>query len=283
MKQMKPKGPLRTASRPSRILEKIRDSLRFCCRKCTRNCVASTLERVGAVTLAPESHKKAHRTPHAKAHNSKKQQTNSRRAATMTDQSTTTLPSSTLSSSPSQKDGEISRSPTVYKPMDRYSRLYSSPNKQSFMGSPPNSLNRLMANRGSVRSMHSSFARTMESNLRKKKAVNFKAAASADEKTDEVDYGYGEDYGYGDAEPDSSSSAPSKPEAEQPRATEEPAMKRRRYQRRNSKTPAMLMANWDGGLEIAEELVKSLQKRRSVRTTSSTRPSSSNRPSHQHS
>jgi len=90
-----------------------------------------------------------------------------------------------------------------------------------------------------------------------------------------------EDYGYGDAAP-------------------EPSLKRRRFERRNSKTPAMLMKEidktlksfdftsltqndddknngdtrdktspsdpeWDGGLEIAEELVKQLQSRRQRR------------------
>ena len=74
---------------------------------------------------------------------------------------------------------------------------------------------------------------------------------------------------------------------EPPACTEEPAPKRRRFQRRNSKTPAMLMSSLqrasdvvvagdddgdkpattttsslDGGLEIAQELVRQLQLRR---------------------
>ena len=103
-----------------------------------------------------------------------------------------------------------------------------------------------------------------------------------------------EDYGYGFAEPSASTSTS---EAEQgPHDADRPA-KRRKFERRNSKTPAMLMAamqaaleldfidtsdeekdgatnneedddeddNWDGGLEIAQELVKQLQQRRRSR------------------
>jgi hypothetical protein len=76
------------------------------------------------------------------------------------------------------------------------------------------------------------------------------------------------DYGYGGSQ--------QQPDGERPN-------KRRRFERRNSKTPAMLMAMsatldldflrrndeeavkselWDGGLEIAEELVQHLQQRR---------------------
>jgi hypothetical protein len=83
-----------------------------------------------------------------------------------------------------------------------------------------------------------------------------------------------QDYGYGHAAPDT-----------------EPPTKRRRFQRRNSKTPAMLMQmqasllnfdlskldeethgaeesselstdDWNGGIEIAEELVQQLRNRR---------------------
>ena len=89
------------------------------------------------------------------------------------------------------------------------------------------------------------------------------------------------DYGYGDTE-------------EVP--AQRPPSKKRRYERRNSKTPAMLMAMnaaldldflqdlddeterdsstsseddvWDGGLEIAEELVKQLQSRRRSNSSS---------------
>jgi hypothetical protein len=103
-----------------------------------------------------------------------------------------------------------------------------------------------------------------------------------------------EDYGYGFAEPSAASSASSV--AAGPHDVDRPA-KRRKFERRNSKTPAMLMAamqaaleldflntsdeeekedstnkedddeedNWDGGLEIAQELVKQLQQRRRSR------------------
>jgi hypothetical protein len=99
-----------------------------------------------------------------------------------------------------------------------------------------------------------------------------------------------EDYGYGFAEPSVASSSEAGPHNDDGR----PA-KRRKFERRNSKTPAMLMAamqaaleldfietseeeteratsteegdddeedTWDGGLEIAQELVKQLQQRR---------------------
>lgn len=133
------------------------------------------------------------------------------------------------------------------KPVDL---LYPS---KPYIPSPSNSLSRMMCNRSSLKAAHSAFIR---------KTISFAPTVK-----DEVDYGYGED------EP-------------APRPT-----KRRRFERRNSKTPAMLMAmsaaaldldflekddkecrlvddddddddNWDGGLEIAEELVKQLQERR---------------------
>jgi len=237
---------------------------------------------------------------------------------------TETLPPVTLDESSAESEQETA--PIVRKPIDRYSRLMMSPNrKSSFIArAPPNSLNRLMANRGSIKAVHASFVRNMESSLRqnKKKGVCFGeidygygdaapdgGVASATSNTTTADYGHGDaapadtDYGYGDAAPDG------EPKKEEPQE-EEPASKRRRYQRRNSKTPAMLMAmnaplllqldfledskeasekkqgvptasspllsplsgsglskdSWDGGLEIAEELVKHLQKRRQSQT-----------------
>lgn len=162
--------------------------------------------------------------------------------------------------------------------------------KASLMGSSPTSLNRLMASRGNLNSVRSAFAMDMQ-RRQKKRDLSFEAC----------DYGYG----YGaeeDNQPQKTSSS-----------DESHIQKRRRFQRRNSKTPAMLMAmnsplllhldfledkkesekakasaspsaaddvaspvstafssfdskkaldSWDGGLEIAEELVKHLQKRR---------------------
>jgi len=124
----------------------------------------------------------------------------------------------------------------------------------------------MVSNHASLKAAHAAFVLDYEkrkSQRRQKKEVSF-----------ESDYGYDEDL-------------------------VEPEPKRRRFQRRNSKTPQMLMAMspsllsldfldkdknegqlrttsrtplpfsddedddaWDGGLEIAEELVKHLQKRR---------------------
>jgi hypothetical protein len=130
----------------------------------------------------------------------------------------------------------------------------------------PYSLNKLMSNRKTtLKNLHSSFIHDLEMR-RDLKSVAF----------DSIDYGYGED-------------AP---------GTEPPA-KKRRFQRRNSKTPAMLMRmnspltnldflanlemdeqgnptqtgddddNWDGGLEIAEELVQQIRNRRCSSASSS--------------
>ena len=251
----------------------------------------------------------------------------------MTEQTDTILSPTTVKFA---SDNDQDSLPMMTKSIDRYSRLMMNPSmpsknkttsaKSLLARSPPNSLNRLMANRGSLKAVHASFVRNMESSLRlsQRKAVSFEAF-------EEIDYGYGDaapcitttsntttsntsttstgnkeedptDYGYGDASPDESQQHQSMNNTE-----EEPAMKRRRYQRRNSKTPAMLMAmnaplllhlefledhkehlnsscpslsspfstgsgvslpkdSWDGGLEIAEELVKHLQKRRQSQT-----------------
>jgi len=110
-----------------------------------------------------------------------------------------------------------------------------------------------------------------------RKTVAFQCSSS-----EPVDYGYGPQ---SDPEDDSQEPRPNK---------------RRRFQRRCSKTPAMLMAmsaavleldfldeeedkkeestestkdsddSWDGGLEIAEELVKQLQQRRLSNASAST-------------
>eukprot|EP00527_Entomoneis_sp_CCMP2396_P003302 CAMPEP_0198144358 /NCGR_PEP_ID=MMETSP1443-20131203/14932_1 /TAXON_ID=186043 /ORGANISM="Entomoneis sp., Strain CCMP2396" /LENGTH=173 /DNA_ID=CAMNT_0043807735 /DNA_START=95 /DNA_END=616 /DNA_ORIENTATION=+ len=100
--------------------------------------------------------------------------------------------------------------------------------------------------------------------------VTFKKEVT-DNNSEPVDYGYGEE----------------------PAPSQEPQSKRRRMQRRNSKTPAMLMAmsasivaseflekgeqevcktkeaqlpgwddSWDGGIDIAEDIVNHLQTRR---------------------
>lgn len=120
------------------------------------------------------------------------------------------------------------------------------------------SLNEIMIHRrSSLKATHSALVRDYEQNKqRKQKSISFSNL-----------------YGYEEAE------------------VQEPPLKKRRFQRRNSKTPAMLMAmnaaldldflkkdriesrkreqcfedaedDWDGGLEIAEELVKELQQRR---------------------
>jgi hypothetical protein len=126
--------------------------------------------------------------------------------------------------------------------------------------SPGLSLNEMMTGRSSLKAAHAAFVLNFEK--RQPSKVTF-----------EADYGYGKDF-------------------------VEPQPKRRRFQRRNSKTPQMLMAmsaallpldfledednehvkiqpkstslplhddddddDWDGGLEIAEELVMELQKR----------------------
>jgi hypothetical protein len=132
-----------------------------------------------------------------------------------------------------------------------------------------------MVNRSSLSAVRSAFLDMEKRRQVGTKAVNF-----------ETDYGYGND------------------------TVQEPPSKKRRFQRRNSKTPAMLMSisaslvqlefldeekkeeeerlkklttnvqtfsvdddddddNWDGGLEIAEELVKHLQQRRRSSTVSS--------------
>ena len=162
-------------------------------------------------------------------------------------------------------------------------RLYNR-EPSSMAGCSPNSLNLLMSGRSSLKSLRVAFP--LEYDVRQQtKEVSLES------------YGYG--YGYG-ADDDDKTPKPK---------YELPATKRRRFQRRNSKTPAMLMSmnssllihldfledkkeyeaattttaspsstaankspdiagsplkldSWDGGLEIAEELVKHLQKRR---------------------
>jgi hypothetical protein len=101
---------------------------------------------------------------------------------------------------------------------------------------------------------------------------------------------------FGEVSPSLKLSMPSEPPTSIPEGGEEPPMKRRRFERRNSKTAAMLISSmssiitkdfceeegdkhaertstgsspsvtdgnsWDGGLEIAEELVRHLKLRR---------------------
>jgi hypothetical protein len=123
-----------------------------------------------------------------------------------------------------------------------------------------------MSSRKSLNAVRSAFVLDLES--RREKKVSFGVSEAAT------------DYGYGDC-------------------AQEPPTKKRRFERRNSKTPAMLMQmasmkstmlnfdftkldveadaegksakkqtkdgeadEWDGGLEIAEELVMHLQNRR---------------------
>jgi hypothetical protein len=178
----------------------------------------------------------------------------------------------------------------VFKPSEMYSTGKASP----LFGGGPTSLNRLMSGRSS-----------MGSSVRSAFAMDLSRRQQQQKKDHSVDmYGYG--YGYGADEEDKTQS----------HTDESPVQKRRRFQRRNSKTPAMLMALnsplllhldfledkkeqakaaaasttagsetattiappspaspmtfstkkgtdiWDGGLEIAEELVMHLQKRR---------------------
>ena len=201
----------------------------------------------------------------------------------------------------------------MHKPVDHYCLHMMTPTTtvKSLLAQrgPPNSLNRLISNRGSLKAVHASFVRDMESHLRQNKKNEVSQ--------EEIDYGYGDaapgndygdstDYGYGDAspsEPSNNKNDAFEPQNLNPKA-EEPDAKRRRYQRRNSKTPAMLLAMnsplllhldfledqngqqnasltgsppssgsgilpkdiWDGGIEIAEELFKHLQKRRQSQT-----------------
>lgn len=126
--------------------------------------------------------------------------------------------------------------------------------------SSPMSLSKIISNRKSLKAMHKAYALDLEKR-QEPKSVTF----ALDQ----------QDYEYGDASPDS-----------------ERPTKRRRYQRRNSKTPAMLMQmksalmmgldlskldeetheaegssrtlsvdDWEDGLEIAEELVEQLRNR----------------------
>lgn len=143
------------------------------------------------------------------------------------------------------------RSVRISTPTKPVEMLYGS--KPIYPGTPT-SLNRMIYNSSSLKAAHAAFVRDYEQS-RSPKKVSF----------DSNPYGYGYD------EPE----------------VEERPVKRRRFERRNSKTPAMLMAmsaaldldflakhdnedqskeddedNWDGGLEIAEELVKQLQQRR---------------------
>jgi hypothetical protein len=183
--------------------------------------------------------------------------------------------------------------PSIYKPNES---LYSCSSKSTASYGSPNSLNLLMSRR------RNSFQKSVGFSL-ERAASPKKADPSAEDL-----YGYGYE-GYGPE--DDSAPAARQQDNECTTDTHPPANKRRRFQRRNSKTPAMLLAmnsplllqldfledkkdqekdffsgfnpalppsmssatdtstteskvaeSWDGGLEIAEELVKHLQKRR---------------------
>lgn len=179
---------------------------------------------------------------------------------------------------------------TVVKPLDLMTSPKSSTNPSLITLSPPDSLRRLMTS-GSQKSGRTPFTVDFD---RLKKNVEVKKLS--DEALDL--YGYG--YGYGADEGDKSSSSATA-------AQNDEGAKRRKFQRRNSKTPAMLMAmnspllyhldfledkkeheqsaaaavsatselpktfeftasktfdSWDTGIEIAEDLVMHLQKRK---------------------
>lgn len=139
--------------------------------------------------------------------------------------------------------------------------------KPIMTAAPDNSLNALMVGRRTSFSA----AQAARTNFMKQRFAQSKS----------VSFDSGIDYGYGEPEPHS--------------GEEQPPMKRRKYMRRNSKTPAMLMAmamqspildsikleieredaiaenetssrsgdeEIDAGLEVAEELVRTLMARR---------------------
>jgi hypothetical protein len=188
-----------------------------------------------------------------------------------------TITMASQSQSPIQQQSSQDTMPPHNLPVKPIDYLYSSM-RPSFLKSQPNSLNSMMGNGSPLSAVRSAFLDMEKQRATSTKAVNF-----------ECDYGYG----YGE-------------DSEQ-----EPPSKRRRFQRRNSKTPAMLMSmsaslvqlefldeekkeeeerlkllnittkkdesseeddddDWDGGLEIAEELVKHLQQRRRSSSVSST-------------
>jgi hypothetical protein len=180
------------------------------------------------------------------------------------------------SQSPIQEQSSQDTMPPPSLPIKPIDYLYSNM-RPSFLKSQPDSLNSFMGNGSPLSAVRSAFLDMEKQRSANTKAVNF-----------ECDYGY--EYGKD--------------------SDQEPPSKRRRFQRRNSKTPAMLMSisaslvqlefldeekkeeeerlkllnitkkeessedddddDWDGGLEIAEELVKHLQQRRRSSSVSST-------------
>jgi hypothetical protein len=172
------------------------------------------------------------------------------------------------SESPIQQQSSQDTTPPSSTPIKPFDSLYGKMSP-SFLRSQPDSLNSFMGNGSPLSAVRTAYLDMEKQRSANTKTVNF-----------ECDYGYG--YGK-DSE-------------------QEPPSKRRRFQRRNSKTPAMLMSmsaslvqlefldeekkeeeekqkllnltkkeetsevddddDWDGGLEIAEELVKHLQERR---------------------
>jgi hypothetical protein len=179
----------------------------------------------------------------------------------------------------------------VLKPSDILSSPKSSSSSSLLGMSPPNSLRHLMTSGSAMKSGRSSFPFDFD---RLKAKAEMKASSIDSSSLDP--YGYG--YGYGPDESDKASSPSS------PNPDELAGAKRRKFQRRNSKTPAMLMMmnsssllhldfledkkehdksqtttttttmdqpstfdftsaasasnfdSWDGGMEIAESLVK---------------------------
>ena len=169
-----------------------------------------------------------------------------------------------------QQETPVSRTP-VKLPMKSAAQFYGYGDASPSSGSPL-SLSRLMSSRRSLSTVRSAFKLDLEK-MRQGKTVSF-GLPSSEKKT--VSFGVPDsasvDYGYGDCAP-------------------EPPTKRRKFERRNSKTPQMLMQmkstlmsfdfskldteddssqakEWDGGLEIAEELVMHLQNRRRQKESS---------------
>jgi hypothetical protein len=169
--------------------------------------------------------------------------------------STSTYETVSLKRSADQvEQGDMSLSPLCINPM----KFLETPTKDYGYGYDENSLTSMMSTRrSSLHLIHKKFADEIE----ERRKVNF----ATTEKSDPVD--------------------------------DEPPQKRRRFQRRNSKTAAMLFSSmasivasdfeeeedkkeepshssddsaWDGGLEIAEELVRQLKLRRQSCGSSST-------------
>jgi hypothetical protein len=97
---------------------------------------------------------------------------------------------------------------------------YLSQTSKTFPTASTMSLKQMIARRSSLKSVSSSLSIEMDKGIPRKDTTPMEK---------DIDYGYG--LGYGPGEP-----------GNMPEIGQEPAMKRKRYQRRNSKTPQMLMA-----------------------------------------